>query len=70
MPVEDGLSFILKIRALPPPLGRVPAVAMTAHARAEDAKVALAAGYDEYLAKPVDPDALVLAVARVAELRS
>ncbi|PYQ39089.1 MAG: hypothetical protein DMF77_22445 [Acidobacteria bacterium] len=46
--------------------GLVPAVALTAYARADDRRRALAAGYQAHLAKPVDPDELISLVARMA----
>ena len=44
----------------------VPAVALTAHARPEDRDRALAAGFQVHLSKPVEPRALLEAVARLA----
>ena len=67
MPGEDGYSLIARIRALPEEEGRhVPAVALTAHAYAEDRDRALSAGFQSYLSKPVEPDRVVDAVARLA----
>jgi PAS domain S-box-containing protein len=55
MPVEDGYSLIRKVRALPSDRGgQTPALALTAYARTEDRKRALAEGYHVHLAKPVD----------------
>jgi signal transduction histidine kinase/CheY-like chemotaxis protein len=54
MPDEDGLSLIRQVRALPGPLGRVPAIALTAFARADDRARAIEAGYQLHLAKPVE----------------
>jgi CheY-like chemotaxis protein len=63
MPDEDGYSLIRRIRALPPEQGgRVPAIALTAYARLEDRKKALAMGFNIHLAKPVDPRILVSVV--------
>ena len=46
MPDEDGYAFIRKVRALPAEQGgQVPAIALTAYARAEDRLQALRAGY-------------------------
>jgi PAS domain S-box-containing protein len=55
MPVEDGYGLIRKVRALPHEHGgQTPAVALTAYARSDDRKRALAEGYQVHLAKPVD----------------
>jgi CheY-like chemotaxis protein/GAF domain-containing protein len=70
MPGEDGYALIEKVRRLPPERGgRLPAVALTAYARAEDRKRALVAGYQVHLAKPVEPAELASAVANVASPR-
>jgi CheY-like chemotaxis protein len=45
---------------------RIPALALTAFARADDRRRALEAGFDEHLAKPVDPDQLIAVVADLA----
>jgi CheY-like chemotaxis protein/nitrogen-specific signal transduction histidine kinase len=66
MPGEDGYSLIRRVRELPPQRGgRVRAAALTAYAGAEDRARALAAGYNEHLAKPVEPKSLVGAAARL-----
>jgi CheY-like chemotaxis protein len=46
---------------------RIPAVALTAFARAEDRKRALLAGYQAHLAKPFDVAELVLVAADLAK---
>ena len=65
MPGEDGYWLVEQVRA-DPTLGDLPAVALTAYARAEDRSRALAAGYQAHLTKPLDPDALTTAVASFA----
>jgi PAS domain S-box-containing protein len=56
MPGKNGYDLIKDIRALETPDGgRVPAIALTAYARAEDRLKALSAGFDIHVAKPVDP---------------
>jgi CheY-like chemotaxis protein len=67
MPDQDGLELIRRIRRLKSQGGgRTPALALTAHAGPNDSMAALAAGFDRYLAKPVDPKELVGVVAQLA----
>jgi signal transduction histidine kinase len=67
MPGEDGLSMMRRIRKLPGAAGRVPSLALTAYARAEDRNAALKAGFLLHLAKPVSPTDLVTAVGALLE---
>jgi PAS domain S-box-containing protein len=67
MPGEDGYVFIRKLRALSREEGgRIPAVALTAYARAEDRRKALMAGFQNHAAKPVEPQELMMVVANLA----
>ncbi|WP_017315250.1 response regulator [Mastigocladopsis repens] len=64
MPGEDGYSLIRKVRTLPKEQGgEIPAVALTAYARAEDRMRSLSAGFQMHLSKPVEPDKLATVVA-------
>jgi PAS domain S-box-containing protein len=66
MPGEDGLSLIRRLRLLPPDRGgRTPAAALSAYASGEDRRLALQAGFQEHLRKPVEPAQLVAALARI-----
>ncbi|MBD2072077.1 response regulator [Leptolyngbya sp. FACHB-671] len=63
MPNQDGYMLIRQIRGLTVEQGgQAPAIALTANAREIDQQQALAAGFQQYLAKPVDPDELLQAV--------
>ena len=67
MPDEDGFSLIGKIRNLPAEMGgKIPAIALTAYARAEDRRQALRAGFQMHIAKPVEPEELLTIVANLA----
>jgi PAS domain S-box-containing protein len=65
MPERDGLDLIRAIRALPPPVGRVPAIALTAYARAEDVQHALTAGFTTHLPKPSGTEPLAAMLAKL-----
>jgi PAS domain S-box-containing protein len=67
MPGQDGYELIRRVRRLAPEQGgRVPAAALTAFAQSDHRQQALAAGYQLYLAKPIEPTELTAAVARLA----
>jgi len=60
LPTRDGYWLLEQVRRRFP---RLPAIALTAFARREDARRAHAAGFDHHLGKPVDPKELVSVVA-------
>jgi len=62
MPVMDGLEAAQAIRALPGEAGRVPILALTANAFAEQRAQCLDAGMNDCLTKPIQPAALVEAL--------
>jgi CheY-like chemotaxis protein/anti-sigma regulatory factor (Ser/Thr protein kinase) len=62
MPEMDGYAFMRSLRQRHPD---VPAIALTAYARAEDAERAHQAGYQHHIAKPVDADELVAIIERL-----
>jgi signal transduction histidine kinase/ActR/RegA family two-component response regulator len=64
MPVETGYDLMRQVRARQ---GTAPpAAAISTYARQRDVQDALASGYRVLLAKPVNPDALIAAVAALA----
>jgi signal transduction histidine kinase/CheY-like chemotaxis protein len=66
MPVLDGVQATRQIRELLPPKNAIPIIALTAHAMAGAKEEYLGAGMDDYLSKPLEPDALFAALARVS----
>ncbi len=71
MPEEDGYSLIRKVRTLSAEQGgKIPAVALTAYARAEDRTRAIAEGFQMHIPKPVEPAELATVVASLAARRT
>ena len=64
MPDEDGYSLIRSVRQMAGER-KLPAIALTAYARKQDAEEALGAGYDCHLPKPVAPADLIRAIKSV-----
>jgi CheY-like chemotaxis protein len=64
MPEMDGVSAAAAIRALPGEHGGAPIVAVTANAMVGDRERYLAAGFDDYLAKPLHLEQLQEVIAR------
>ncbi len=59
----NGYTLLQQIRALPSQQGRqIPAIALTAYAREDDLQRAIASGYQQHVAKPLEPERLVQAV--------
>jgi signal transduction histidine kinase len=70
LPGEDGYELIRAIRARGFASHTLPAIALTAYSRREDQRLALQAGFQAHVAKPVEPAVLVAAVAEAALLAS
>ncbi|MSP49805.1 MAG: response regulator [Alphaproteobacteria bacterium] len=64
MPGIDGLEAVRLIRAQDGPNRRTPIIALTGNAFEDDRQIAMAAGFDDYLAKPIRPDSLKDALTR------
>lgn len=68
MPNVDGYRLLRQIRTLVPELGgQVPAIALTAYAGEYNQQQVLAAGFQQHLCKPVEPEQLVATVARLLD---
>ena len=63
MPVMDGFEATTRLRR-EPALARLPVIAMTAYAMAQDRDRCLAVGMDDFVSKPFDPRNLFAVVAR------
>ena len=69
MPDEDGYSLIRKVRAQEAEQGeKILAVALTAFARDEERRLALQAGFQVHVSKPIEPEELVAVVANLAKV--
>ena len=70
MPEMDGFEATRQIRRTVPRQRQPHIIAMTAAALAEDQRQALAAGMDDFIAKPIRPEALAQKLATVPRLQS
>ena len=64
MPVMDGTAATQAIRELPGEVARIPIIAVTANALEGERERYLAAGMDDFVSKPIDPQALRDAILR------
>ncbi|MEW6733264.1 MAG: PAS domain S-box protein [Acidobacteriota bacterium] len=68
MPITNGYDLIRQIRALPLAQGGdLPAIALTAYARDAERKQSLEAGYQQHVAKPIEPQALINTLASILD---
>jgi PAS domain S-box-containing protein len=70
MPGEDGYALIRQIRARDTGEHKISAIALTAYARAEDRTLAMEAGFQMHVAKPVNPEELLATLKELAEARA
>jgi CheY-like chemotaxis protein len=63
MPGDDGYALIRSIRSRSI---EIPAIAVTAFARSEDASRALQEGFQRHMSKPVEPEELCSALAELS----
>jgi CheY-like chemotaxis protein len=68
MPEVDGYMLLRQVRSLAPDQGgNTPAIALTAYASQSDRQLALAAGFQQHVAKPVDAAELLEAIAALID---
>lgn len=71
MPDMDGYELVRQVRLWTTEQGKqIPAIALTAYAGEYDQQQAIKAGFQQHLAKPVDPIELVETVARLGQCYS
>ena len=68
MPVMDGLTATRVIRALKTDMARIPIIALTANVLADQVASYRAQGMDDHVGKPIDPQDLLLKIARWSDL--
>ena len=66
MPEMDGYDLMRRFRSLPSG-SQIPAIALTAYARSEDADRARAAGYQRHMTKPVNASDFLAAITRLLD---
>jgi len=64
MPEMDGVEAVKRLRRQTGRASRLPVIALTANAMRGDREAYLAAGMDDFVAKPIEPDSLLAAIAR------
>jgi len=70
MPGMDGYALMRQVRSLPPEQnGQVKAIALTAYAGEANYQQAMAAGYQQHISKPIEPDLLVREVTKLLNTR-
>lgn len=71
MPDMDGYALMQQVRArLPEQGGLIPAIALTAYAGEYDQRQALKAGFQQHIAKPIDPNLLVKTIVELMKDRA
>lgn len=66
MPEMDGYALIAKVRqSVGDRTRQIPAIALTAYAGEQDQQKAIASGFQNHMAKPIDPQEIVAMVARM-----
>ncbi|HEY9643374.1 MAG TPA: response regulator, partial [Coleofasciculaceae cyanobacterium] len=71
MPGMDGYMLLQQIRAFPPHRGgQMPAIALTAYAGELDQQRAASVGFQQHIAKPLDPNALLRSISSLLKRSS
>lgn len=70
MPEMDGITATQTIRALPGPQSKLPIIALTANAIVGQREIYFAAGMNDYVTKPIQPNTLIEAIQRCVVMDS
>jgi CheY-like chemotaxis protein len=70
MPVEDGFSFMRRVRSEVADSTTLPAIALSAFADLRSEESARAAGFSAFVAKPARPESLLAAIERLLKQRT
>jgi CheY-like chemotaxis protein len=65
MPEYNGYAFIATVRKEKSPVKSLPVIALTAYSTPADRDTALISGFNEYLAKPFEPEELISTIKRL-----
>ena len=65
MPDYNGYAFIAAVRRQKSQTRRTPVIALTAFSTPADRDTALISGFDEYVAKPFEPEQLIRTIKRL-----
>lgn len=69
MPDMDGYTLIRQIRKQSPDQsGEIPAIALTAYAGEIDRQLALSAGFQQHISKPIEPEVLIEAILTIVRV--
>jgi two-component system cell cycle response regulator DivK len=66
LPVFDGYEVLRRVRS-DPKLDKLPVIALTAYAMQQDREKAFAAGFDDYVTKPIDAAVLRVRVRKILD---
>jgi CheY-like chemotaxis protein len=69
IPVVSGYTLIEKVRSLEPPLGKIPALAVTGVDTETVHHLVFKYGFQAYLIKPIEPDELILQIAKLVQIQ-
>ena len=67
LPEYNGYALIAAVRHAKSDLRKTPVIALTAYSTPADRDTALISGFDEYLAKPFEPEQLIRTIKRLCD---